>query len=255
MNPGELSLLAEVEEVHWWYRALRDAVTACLKTPRFALPAGPRILDAGCGTGANLKALADFASPSYLGGFDLSEESLQSSRSKAPEADLYLSDICNPEIREGELDLAISTDVIYIPGVEAALPGLQRIADALRPGGLFILNLPAYDWLFSAHDVAIHTKERYTARAVTKLLNALNLRIEVLSYRVCFLFPAAVATRLPSMFRSRERQAEAKSDFHSRPTALTNATLFGVMAAENRLIARGVPFPWGSSVFAIGRRV
>jgi SAM-dependent methyltransferase len=254
MNPGEHALLAEVEEVHWWYRALRDVITTCLAGPRIGLPPAPRILDAGCGTGANLKALADFARPSYLGGFDLSDEALEAARHKAPEAELYRSDICDPEIREADLDLVISADVIYIPGAEAALPGLQKLTNALRPGGLFVLNLPAYDWLFSEHDVAIHTKERYTAKAVRELLDSLDLRIELLSYRVCFLFPAAVASRIPTMLRRTKEGLEAKSDFHSRPSRLTNHTLYPIMALENRVIARGVGLPFGSSVFAIGRR-
>ena len=255
MNPGEHAIMAAVEEHHWWYRALRNVTTACLETQRFALPANPRILDAGCGTGGNLKALADFANPSYLGGFDASQEALALSRDKVPSADLYQSSICDPVVHQGELDLVISMDVIYIPGAEEALPGLQRLANALRPGGLFMLNLPAYDWLFSAHDIAIHTKERYTASSVSALLNALELRIDLLSYRVCFLFPAVVAARLPSLFRTRQPNSEAQSDLHGESTGLANEALARVMAAESRLIARGLRFPFGSSVFAIGRRM
>lgn len=255
MNPGEHAIMAEVEESHWWYRALRGVMTGCLERPRFALPTAPRILDAGCGTGANLKALAEFAKPSYLGGFDASEEGLELSRRKVPDADLYLSNICDPLIRQDELDLVISMDVIYIPGAKDALQGLRRIVSSLRPGGLFILNLPAYDWLFSEHDIAIHTKERYTAGSVRALLRALDLRIELLSYRLCLLFPAVLAARLPSMFRARDRNVQAKSDLYSESKGPSNEILYQVMAAESRLIARGVRLPWGSSVFAIGRRM
>ena len=255
MNPREYAILSEVEEYHWWYRAQRSVITACLQQRRFALPPSPRILEAGCGTGGNLKAMAEFAKPSYLGGLDASEQGLELARVKAPSADLYLSDICNPDLRMEELDLVISTDVIYIPGVERALPGLRKIASALRPGGLFMVNLPAYNWLFSEHDVAVHTKERYTTGRVAALLRALDLKIEVLSYRLCFLFPVVVAARLPSMFRSRERDLAARSDFRFRANRSLNEALFRVMAVESPLIARGVKLPWGSSVFAIGRRV
>ena len=255
MNPGEHAAMAAVEEHHWWYRGLRSVIKTCLETPRFALPPDPRILDAGCGTGGNLKAMAEFAKPAYLGGFDSSQEGLAAARAKAPGADLYLSSICDPEIHEKELDLVISTDVIYIPGAEEAMPGLRRIMSALRPGGLFIVNLAAYDWLFSEHDIAIHTKERYTESSVTALLNALNLRIELLSYRVCFLFPAVVAMRLPSLFRARDKNPTARNDLESGSTGFTNEVLYSVMAAESRLISRGVRLPWGSSVFAIARRV
>ena len=254
MNPGEHAIMSQVEEYHWWYRALRDVITACLRSPRIALPSQPRILDAGFGTGANLRALSDCFAPSYLGGFDPSSEGLAIAQSRVPDGDLYLSDICQPELRQGDLDLVLSTDVIYIPGVEDALPGLKRLVAALRPGGLFLVNLPAYDWLFSEHDLAIHTQERYTARRVRALFDALDLQIELLSYRLCFLFPAVVAMRLPSMFRGRERDQQAQSDLHGAPRGLGNEMLYRVMTLETPLISRGVALPFGSSVFAIGRR-
>jgi hypothetical protein len=50
--------------------------------------------------------------------------------------------------------------------MERTRPGLLRMIEALRPGGLLILNLPASDWLYSNHDVAVHTSHRYTAREV-----------------------------------------------------------------------------------------
>ena len=117
--------MARVEERHWWYRGLRDAVARTLARPELPLPENPRILDAGCGTGANLKMLAERLQPAYLGGFDSSEEALRLAASKAGNADLYRSDICDPELRSDALDLILSLDVIYIPGVERALPGCE----------------------------------------------------------------------------------------------------------------------------------
>lgn len=255
MNPGEYEVIARVEESHWWYRGLRDVVLRCLRSPRFVLPPRPRVLDAGCGTGENLKALGAWLEPSYLGGFDVSEKALDFARCKLPEsADLYESDICDPTLHQADLDLAVSLDVIEIPGVERALTGLHEIVSALRPGGLFVLNLPAYDWLFSEHDVAIHTSERYTTQRVRALLTELGLRVELLSYRLCFLFPAVVAARLPSLARQPASTQAARSDLHVVPGALLNRMLFSVLQAENTLLARGHALPWGSSVFAIGRR-
>ena len=255
MNPGEYEVMARVERSHWWYRGLRDVIRRCLSSPRFALPARPRVLDAGCGTGENLKSLGEWLEPSYLGGFDISEQALALARSKLPETtDLYDSDICDPILNMEDLDLVVSLDVLYIPGAERALPGLHRIVSALRPGGLLVLNLPAYDWLFSEHDVAIHTSERYTTGRVRTLLAELGLRLELVSYRLCFLFPAVVATRLPSLIRRPTDSADARSDLHAVPGAALNRGLFSVLRAENALIARGYSLPWGSSVFAIARR-
>ena len=253
MNPGEHALMAELEATHWWYRGLRDVVSRSLGQPDLALPAHPAVLDAGCGTGENLRMLRDLLDPSYLGGFDLSEEALAFAREKAPDADVYASDLCKPELRVDALDLVVSLDVVCIPGTERALPGLQRLVDRLRPGGLFVLNLPAYAWLYAEHDVAVHTTERTTKGAVRELLSELCLEPVRGSYRLCALLPLVALTRLPGASRARGRGDAARSQLRAAQGS-AGAALFGMLRAENALIARGVSLPFGSSVFAVGRK-
>jgi len=246
--------MARVERDHWWYRGLRDAIERTLRRADVTLPAGPAVLDAGCGTGENLRLLARLLDPGYLGGFDPSEEALGFAAAKVPAADLYVGDICAPELHVDAVDLLVSLDVIYIPGVERARSGLERLVRALRPGGLFILNLPAYGWLYSEHDVAIHTSERYTAGGVRRLLESLGLRVTLLSYRLCLLFPAVVLARLPGMLRARPGDPGARSDLHAPPGPAVNTALARILGVENRALARGFRWPWGSSVFAVGRK-
>jgi SAM-dependent methyltransferase len=255
MHPGEHELMARAEERHWWYLGLRDALRRCLAAIDPPLPPSPRVLDAGCGTGANLRFLGELLDPAYLAGFDASAEAVELARRKVPTAEVYVSDLCDPQLPAGPLDLVVSTDVLYIPGVERALGGLRRLAASLAPGGLLILNLPAYDWLYSEHDVAIHTRERYTARRVRMVLEGLGLRVDRLSYRLCLLFPAVVLARLPGMLRARPGDRSARSDLHAVPGKASNRLLFAVLRLENAWLARGVRLPWGSSVFAIGRKV
>jgi SAM-dependent methyltransferase len=253
MNLEEYHRMAAVEHEHWWYRGLRDLITRFLKrVPR--RPEEPlAVLDAGCGTGENLQLLRDAMSPDYLGGFDISPVALEYAKQKNPLADVYQGDICQPELHAPQFDLILSCDVIYIPGVQRALPGLKRLAAALRPGGQFILNLPAYNWMRSRHDLAVHTSQRFTRRDVQKLLDDLDLLPEVLTYRLCELFPLVLAARLPSMLWPTTDVGQARSDV-TRPGRRTNAALCSVVRAENSAIAAGWTCPWGSSVFAVGRK-
>lgn len=254
MQADEYERMARVEDRHWWYRGLRDVVARSLQHPELRLAAHPRVLDAGCGTGANLKLLAALLEPSYLGGFDVSEEAVRRARAKEPGADVYRADLTAPEVHTEALDLVVSLDVIYIPGVARALPGLAHLVALLRPGGLFVVNLPAYDWLYAEHDLAVHTTERYTTRRVAALFGRLGLSVERLSYRVFFLFPAVVAARIPGWLRVRAGRGRARSDLARGSSGLAGEALYRTLRLENAWIAAGRRLPWGTSVFAVGRK-
>ncbi len=253
MNPREYEIMAAVEEEHWWYQSLRQSLTNSLTRFGRALPTAPSILDAGCGTGANLRLLRDRFNATYLGGFDNSPQAVEYSSMKVSGADIYLSDICTPELHHSVYDVVISCDVLYIPGLNAASPGMRCIAERLRPGGLMLLNLPAYNWLRSDHDLAIHTRERFVKSQIRDFLVSLGLIPRQVTYRLCPLFPLVVASRLPSMLRPSHDAATATSAL-KMPSRLANSLFRSIMEVENRLILAGLSMPFGSSVFAVGQK-
>lgn len=252
MSPEEFARMSQAAETHWWYRGLRDAILRAVKRYLIPGPAPVHVLDAGCGTGENLRALQQTIQPAYAGGFDLSPLALQYAAEKCPGADLYLSDLCTPTLHQPALDLVLSCDVLSVPGITQALPGLQTLVAALRPGGLLVLNLPAYAWLHSRHDAAVAQSHRFCAREVRTLIDTLQLQLELLTYRVWTLFPAIVLYRLPSLLRKRST-ADGPSDVSAAPS-WWNAAASMLLRGENRAVDAGVRFPWGSSVFAVARK-
>lgn len=252
MNVGEHERMALAAESHWWYRGLREAIVNAVR--RYESPARPmeNAIDAGCGTGENLRALQQVLPLKYAGGFDVSPLALNYAAEKCPGADLYLSDICRPQLHVAALDLVLSCDVLSVPGFTKALPGLQMMTEALRPGGLFIVNLPAYSWLRSRHDAAVQQSYRFCAHNVRTLMSTLQLKIELLTYRVWTLFPAIVLYRMPSAW-CRQRNDAGPSDV-SVPPSLWNRILTTLLHAENQAVEYGVRFPWGSSVFVVARK-
>jgi len=249
----EVDKMAAVEASHWWYLALRDALGRTLMHPELRLPSHPKVLDAGCGTGEHLRFLDQLLGPSYLGGFDVSARAVALATAKAPGADVYQSDLCDPELHVDSLDLIVSCDVICIPGIARTLRGLEKLVRNLKSGGILVLNLPAYSWLKSEHDVAVNTSERYTSGDVSRLMDQLGLEKLRLSYRLCLLLPLVAAVRLPGILK-RVEPDRARSDLHLAPSAPVNRLLFRLLALENRLIARGISLPFGSSVLAIARK-
>ncbi len=253
MNPREYEIMAAVEAEHWWYQSLRQTLQWSLEKYGQNLPTQPSVLDAGCGTGETLRFLQSIYQTRYIGGFDHAPQAIEIAKQKVAAADLYVSDVCQPELRCGSYDIVVSCDVLYIPGLSAAQAGMAAIVQQMSVGGVLLLNLPAYNWLKSDHDLAIHTRQRVVRRQVVDYLNALGLQLCQVTYRLCPLFPLVVASRLPSMLRPRIDAAQAVSSL--KPASrLANAIFRQIMHWENRLIQAGINMPFGSSVFAVAKK-
>jgi SAM-dependent methyltransferase len=149
-------------------------------------------------------------------------------------------------------DVVASMDVLYHTGVTDDVAVLRRLRHGLRPGGLLLLNLVALEFLRSSHDLAVHTRERYTRGELLRRVRDAGLDVEWASYRVSLLFPLVAGARLASRLLPPAGPGQARSDV-ALPPAAVNALLLGVTRLENRLLAR-CPLPLGSSVFVRARR-
>ena len=162
--------------------------------------------------------------------------------------------LCEPETRTSGYDLLLCSDVLYTTDPDRSTHGLKKLTSRLRPGGILLLHLPAMRWLYSRHDVAVHTKRRFSRAEVVSLFGELDLQIELLTYRMFLLFPVIVMARLPSLLcRTGIDQAAVRSDI-ALPTGPVNTLLRKIVEAENRLILKGMRFPFGSSLIAVGRK-
>lgn len=253
MSDVEYARMDELEAEHWWYAGLRDLIARILARYQIAQRADVHVLDAGCGTGENLRMCAEKLPAARLCGFDASEQAVRYAQRKVPQADLYLSDVCQPQLRQQQYDVILSCDVLQITGFDATRAGMRQVAAQLKPDGVMIMNLPAYQWLYSQHDVAVSTRFRFTAGKVRAFLSDIGLRPQLVTYRLCALFPLVVLARLPCLRRRASSADAPPSDLTATPRWL-NAALTSLLQCENALISRGLALPWGSSVFAVARR-
>jgi len=83
MQQHTYPIMYEVEGAHWWFagrrRILESFLARVVPTLPVAAGARPRILDVGCGTGANLEMLARFGEAE---GVDVSREALAFCRAR-----------------------------------------------------------------------------------------------------------------------------------------------------------------------------
>ena len=230
--------MAELDDRHWWYRA-RRAIIADLIRREARPPAGAEILEIGCGTGHNLAMLSGFGN---VDGLELDDEARALSEKRLGRSVMRSALPELSEVADHHYDLIGAFDVIE--HIEDDAAALASIAAKLKPGGKFVMTVPAHQWMWTAHDVVNHHKRRYSKRSLKALIAASPLKLDKIGYFNSLLFPIAVAERAASKLRRRE-DADV-----TLPPALLNATLESVFRAERYVVGR-LPLPPGLSLFAV----
>ncbi len=231
-----------VEDLHWWYRGLRALIQSSWNAyaPR---PSG-NILDIGCGTGANL---ALFAGENSAAGIDYSSAALERCRQRGLTR-VARADAQALPFPSESFDGALMIDVLYHLDVSNKVQALSEAARVLRPGGILIANVPAYQWLYSSHDEAIHTGRRFTRRELVTLIESAGLEALRVTYWNTILFPAIAILRL---WRRRvDHEASDLQGYSDNPAA---RVLGGILSMERAAMRLG-NLPFGLSIFAVARK-
>jgi 2-polyprenyl-3-methyl-5-hydroxy-6-metoxy-1,4-benzoquinol methylase len=229
----------ELYEHHWWWRAREAVILNVLRAHRPPRGWG-RILDVGCGDGLFFKALAEFGEV----------EGVES----AP-------DLVDPELVGSGRVHVCSFDRTFQPGKRYSLilmldvlehladpaGALQHALTLLEPDGTLLATVPAFNLLWTNHDVLNAHFTRYTKRAFHDLALQAGLRIESARYLFQWLFPAKLAARLGQrLFHTQPKPPGV-------PPRWINGALYQLSRLEERIVG-SVPWPFGGSLMVLGSK-
>lgn len=238
MELDEYARMAAVEDRMWWFAALHAEMLMALNVaPRGA------VLDAGCGTGGFLRRLRAGQASTEAIGVDVMPLAAQLARTRAG-VPVCVGSVTALPFAANRFAAVVSADVLSHQLVDEPT-ALAELFRTLAPGGAVVVNLPAFQWLYSAHDRAVHTRRRYTRSEVAALLSAAGFRVARVKYWNALLFPLMVLQRKVLA------RGGARSDVHPFPAPI-EALFRAVTAAERGLSRLGISFPFGGSVLAVG---
>lgn len=204
---------------------------------------GP-LLDLGCGTGAATQYFVQTHPDRDVIGADFSPEALRFARGRGLDR-LVMADAEALPFPDARFGAAVCLDLLE--HVRDDHKAAREVFRCLEPGGIFILNVPAYRWLWGSHDVALMHYRRYSGREVRALLEGAGFQVERLSYSIFLLFPLVLAQRLVAKVR---RSEGVKMP---RVSDRMNARLIKLLDFEGGLVQR-MRLPWGSSLTAVARK-
>jgi SAM-dependent methyltransferase len=243
MERPEYARMAALEDTLWWYRALHRDLLAALDSAE--LPRGARVLDAGCGTGGFLSRLTAARPDLVAEGLELDEEAAGMTREKTG-LSVTVGSIDRMPYPSGAFSAIVSADVLSHAGVDQHV-ALIECHRCLEREGLLLLNLPAYEWLWSAHDERIQGARRYTTTSARALARAAGFSRVSAEYRNSLLFPLMLLHRLG------KRRGDSESDVRPFPE-WQDRFFFAVTDAERGLRARGIRVPFGGSIRVEARK-
>ncbi len=237
----------KAETQHFWFKGLRRFVRTFLDLARHDGPK-PRILDCGCGTGANLGVLADYGHPV---GLDFTAVGLKFAQNYG-HRHLTQANVVKLPFADQSFGIVTALDVLTnLEDGEQPL-AIREMWRVLEPGGSLIVNVAALNILRGNHSVFGSERRRYRRTEVRRLLTDAGFIIERLTYTNFSLFPLMLAVRFVQRMAGLPTPLEAGTDL-ALPPAGVNAVLSGMVALEARAL-QVTNMPVGSSVLCLARK-
>lgn len=239
------------EDRHWWFIGRKSIFCHILR--RFASrsqAAERRVLDLGCGMGGMLAELAEFG---QVYGTDISQEALAHCSNRGFRR-VFRATGGHLPFRDSTFDIVTAFDTIeHIPDDEQALSECARI---LKPGGLIVVSVPAYQFLYTHQDRVVHHQRRYTARMLKKRLKDQGFEPLRVSYINFLLFPLilpiVLCVKLKQAFK-RPTDEDAKSNVSVPVPRTVNSILARIFSSERHVHAR-IGVPAGHSLLAVAQK-
>jgi len=246
MNTEQQQRYYDLGRSYWWlagkYRVINDAVKRMFRPEK----ARPKVLDLGCGPG-NLLDLIAAQGDTF--GSDFSADALGFCYQRGYHR-LFRADFHSLPIRGESFDLVTCIDVLeHLQDDRRAFKELGRI---LRPSGLLVVSVPAFQFLWGDHDTIYGHHRRYRTGEVRERLEAVGLEVLKLTY----FEPLFVAPLW--LYRNWKKVTVRTGELHERDDfiklfAPVNTVLAHLIAAE-RFPLRYFNFPFGVTILAVARK-
>ncbi len=235
--------LYERETKHWWHLAKRNLVREVLN--RFRRAKSAKILDLGCGTGANLEMLGRFGT---AWGVDSSPEALRFCRKRGLE-NVRLGSAQNTPFRGEIFEVVTALDLLEHTDDAAVLREANRL---LKPNGFLILTVPAFSWMWGRWDEILGHRRRYTAGELARIVNGSGFIIKRVTYTNSFLLlPVFLVRKIKTLLFKKD---DYPSDFQIANPFL-NSVLQRLSNFEKWVTFRlNISIPFGLDILLVAQK-
>jgi len=237
-------ILFEVEESHWWYIGRRRIIASFVKAICDQVKdRRARILDVGCGTGANLVRLSDFGDAE---GVDISPDALTFCHERGLD-NVKLGPAETLPYDDHQFDLVTAFDVVE--HLDDDIAGLREMRRVLRPGGRVLLFVPTFMFLWGVQDEVSNHRRRYRLEELRQAVTNAGFEVERTTYaNITFFLPVLLVRKFM-------RLTGIRTETENSINVPAFNRLFGAIFGAERHWLRHLNIPFGVSGLCVARRV
>jgi len=241
--------LFNLEGKNFWFKSRNRLIQFLIK--RYLKQSdGTSFFEIGCGTGYVLNGLRKFPNLKLFGG-EIYAEGLKFASRRIPEAEFYQIDARDMPFSE-RFDSVGAFDVLE--HIDDDVKAIESIYRALKPGGLFLISVPQYMFMWSKIDDLSFHKRRYSKSEILDKLSRAGFKVEYVSSFVFVLFPLMYFIRI---LNRKEKASEPREDYtlnEFRLNPVLNHLLYVFMLIDVILIKIGFRLPAGGSLILAARK-
>lgn len=244
MQQHTYGIMDEVEGSHWWFVGRRAILESFLGTIVQDLKSNGqdlRILDVGCGTGANIEMLSKYGDAE---GVDVSDDALEFCRKKGLTVQKGLAETL--PYKDGAFDLTTALDVIE--HLDDDMAGLKEMYRVTRSGGYSLFFVPAFMWLWGVQDDISNHRIRYTRRQIVDRIEKAGYTVTRATYANWTFFAPILAGRTIMKLTGIKPESE------NNITISGLNGIFGKLFSSERLWLKNFNFPFGVSIVVVAKK-
>jgi len=244
MQQHTYAIMDRVEHKHWWFvgrRAILESFMIGIVAKIGTQGSSIRILDVGCGTGANLEMLSQFGKTE---GVDVSDDALEFCRGKGLNVQKGLAEGLPYE--DSSFDVTTALDVVE--HLDDDLAGLTEMFRVTKSGGYSLIFVPAFMWLWGVQDDISHHRIRYTKSQIIERLEKAGYSIERATYANWTFFAPILAGRTLMKLTG----IKPESENNVNVSALNG--VFGRLFSSEKFWLKNFDFPFGVSIVVVAKK-
>ena len=237
----------KLEREHWWFvvrgRILLEHILPYTKAPDLS------ILNVGAATGRTSELLSDLGEVTSIE----YDDDCRNFANALTGLGIKKGTILDLELEDNSFHLSCAFDVIeHVENDKKAVAELVRVT---KTNGLIFITVPAFQFLWSEHDIVNHHFRRYTRSKLKQILPSEEISLVHKTYFNSLLFfPIAIFRVLSRLVPARfYRKGSGADNTLVANDSFVNKLMFRVFETERKLL-RKVKFPFGVSLMVILRK-